>query len=103
MQSLIIFILANLTNQVNTLKHESGTEKPLGNTAQFAPYGLSTICVAKMIDNIYQYYLRFLLSSLYFSLAASALRIMRYCPKKLKKQEQRKETSEFYEPHAPNS
>ena len=27
-----------------------------------------------------QYYLRFLLSSLYFSLAASALRIMRYCP-----------------------
>ena len=52
MQSLIIFILANLTNQVNTLKHESRTEKPLGNTAQFAPYGLSTICVAKMLDNV---------------------------------------------------
>ena len=29
-----------------------------------------------------KYYLRFLLSSLHFSLAASALRIMRYCPKK---------------------
>ena len=32
-----------------------------------------------MLDNTYQYYLRFLLSSLYFSLAASALRIMRFC------------------------
>uniref|UniRef100_UPI004024C940 hypothetical protein n=1 Tax=Gemmiger formicilis TaxID=745368 RepID=UPI004024C940 len=50
-----------------------------------------------------QYYLRFWPSSCRTSLAVSALRIMRYCPKKLKKQEQRKETSEFYEPHAPNS
>jgi len=50
-----------------------------------------------------QYYLRFWLGICRTSLAVSALRIMRYCPKKLKKQEQRKETSEFYEPHAPNS
>ena len=58
-----------------------------GNTAQFPPYGLSTVSAAAArhlrCQNARQYTkycLRFWLSICRTSLAISALRIMRYCP-----------------------
>ena len=60
----------------------------IGNTAQFPPYGLSTAPAAaarhlrcQNARQDIQYYLRFWLSICRTSLAVSALRIMRYCPK----------------------